>query len=156
MSNVLFGQNVLTNNFDPATARTGWGVRPSDWNIGVTLQQQIFTRASIEIAYSRRTFRGLTVSDNVLVQASDYQEYSLTAPHDSRLPDGGGYPITGLLDVSPAAVRGGQQSRQRPEKFGRRAAAVQRPRRDGQRAHAGQGFNIQGGTSTGQYGVGCV
>ena len=41
MSNVRFGQNVLTNNFDPDLLN-GWGVRPSDWNVGVTLQQQLF------------------------------------------------------------------------------------------------------------------
>ena len=58
MSNVRFGQNVLTNNFDPDLLN-GWGVRASDWNVGVTLQQQLFSRASVEVAYSRRSFRGL-------------------------------------------------------------------------------------------------
>ena len=71
MSNVRFGQNVLTNNFDPALLE-GWGVRPSDWNVGVTLQQQLFTRASVEVAYSRRSFRGFTVNDNLLAAASDH------------------------------------------------------------------------------------
>ena len=40
MSNTSFGKNVLTNNFDPGILN-GWGVRPSDWNLGVSIQQQI-------------------------------------------------------------------------------------------------------------------
>ena len=42
MSNTNFGKNVLTNNFDPGIL-DGWGVRPSDWNLGVSVQQQIRT-----------------------------------------------------------------------------------------------------------------
>ena len=33
ISNTSFGKNVLTNNFDPGIL-DGWGVRPSDWNLG--------------------------------------------------------------------------------------------------------------------------
>ena len=33
VSNTSFGKNVLTNNFDPGILN-GWGVRPSDWNLG--------------------------------------------------------------------------------------------------------------------------
>jgi len=33
---------------------------------------------------------------------TDFNGYSITAPSDSRLPNGGGYPITGLYDVTPA------------------------------------------------------
>src|ERR1700730_18137307 len=101
ISNQSFGQNILTNNFDPALL-TGWGVRASDWDLGVTLQQQLMPRASIEVAYSRRSYRGFTVNDNLLVQSSDYSTYSVTAPLDSRLPGGGGYTISGLYDVSPS------------------------------------------------------
>jgi hypothetical protein len=105
ISNLRFGQNVLTNTYGPALL-TGWGVRPSDWNVGVSLQQQILPRASIEVTYSRRWYHGFTVTDNMLVQPSDYSPFSVTAPSDPRLPGGGGYTISGLYDVSPA--RAGQ------------------------------------------------
>ena len=36
LSNTNFGQNILTNNFAPAVLN-GWGVRPSDWNLSVSL-----------------------------------------------------------------------------------------------------------------------
>jgi hypothetical protein len=92
---------VLTNAYDPSLL-AGWGVRPSDWNVGASLQQRILPRASIEVTYSRRWFHGFTVTDNRLVEPSDYSPYSVTAPMDPRLPGGGGYTISGLYDVSPA------------------------------------------------------
>ena len=100
ISNLRFGQNVLTGNFDPQLL-SGWGVRPSDWSLGVSVQQQIFPRASVEVAYHRRWFNGFTLNDNRLVQASDYTAYSITAPQDTRLPGGGGYTVAGLYDVAP-------------------------------------------------------
>ncbi len=101
ISNLLFGQNVLTNNYDPALL-TGWGVRSSDWDLGVTLQQQIMPRASLEVAYTRRWYHGFTVTDNLATANSDWTPYSVTAPLDSRLPGGGGYVISGLYDIAPA------------------------------------------------------
>ena len=101
ISNLSFGQNILTNNYDPAVL-SGWGVRSSDWGLGASIQQQIFQRASVEVAYSRRWYHGQTVNDNLLTQPSDYTPYGITAPNDPRLPDGGGYAISGLYDVVPA------------------------------------------------------
>ena len=52
----------LRQHADPS-ARTsirvcsrGWGVRPSDWSFGVSVQQELFPRASVEVGYYRRTF----------------------------------------------------------------------------------------------------
>src|SRR5215468_3648127 len=100
ISNLLFGQSVLTNNYDPALL-TGWGVRSSDWDFGVTLQQQVMPRASLEIAYTRRWYHGFTVTDNQATANYDWTPYSITAPLDSRLPGGGGNTISGLYDVVP-------------------------------------------------------
>jgi hypothetical protein len=101
LSNVRFGQPVLTGNFDPEIL-DGWGIRPSDWSFGVSVQQQIFPRASVEVGYYRRWFNIFHVNDNLAVQASDYTEYSITAPLDPHLPGGGGYTVSGLYDVDPA------------------------------------------------------
>ena len=101
ISNLSFGQNVLTDNYDPALL-TGWGVRASDWSLGVSVQQQILPRDVGRGRLHRRWFNGFTVNDNLLTQPSDYTPYSVTAPLDPRLPGGGGYVISGLYDVSPA------------------------------------------------------
>jgi hypothetical protein len=101
VSNLRFGQNVLTGNFDPDVLN-GWGVRASDWSFGISVQQQLAERMSLEVAYHRRWFGGFTVTDNLAVASSDYSEYSITAPQDSRLPDGGGRTISGLYDINPA------------------------------------------------------
>jgi hypothetical protein len=139
---------VLTNNFDPELLR-GWGVRPSDWSFNVSLQQQILPRMSVEVAYARRTFSGFTVTDNLLVARPEYTEYSLTAPSDPRLPNGGGYPVTGLLDLQPGL-------------FGRVDNFISDSRTFGEwsqyfdgvdvtvSARLRGGFTFQGGTSTGR------
>ena len=54
------------------------------------------------MAYSRRWCHGFTLTDNLVVQASDYTPFSITAPLDPRLPGGGGYTISGLYDVAPS------------------------------------------------------
>jgi Carboxypeptidase regulatory-like domain len=100
MSNTSFGRYVLTNTFDPALL-DGWGVRPSDWNVGVSLQQQIGSRAALDVSYVRRTFHGFSAADNRALAASDFTPFSIVAPLDPRLPGGGGYTVAGLRDVVP-------------------------------------------------------
>ncbi len=100
VSNTSFGQNILTNNFDPAILN-GWGVRPSDWSLGVSIQRQILHRASVTLAYNRRWFHGFTVVDNLALEPSDLTPFTVVAPVDPRLPGGGGYVVSGLYDVAP-------------------------------------------------------
>jgi len=100
VSNTNFGKNVLTNNFDPGVLN-GWGVRPSDWNLGVSLQQQIGRRSSVDVTYTRRWFHGFSVADNLALEPSDLTPFSLVAPIDPRLPGGGGYVVSDLFDVVP-------------------------------------------------------
>jgi len=148
ISNQRFGQNVLTNTIDPGLL-SGWGIRPSDWSYNVSIQQQILPRVSVELAYARRTFRGFTVTDNMAVAASQYAEYSITAPSDPRLPNGGGYTISGLYDIDPTL-------------FGRVDNLITDSRDFGDwtqsfdgvdvtiSARMRNGFTFQGGTSTGR------
>jgi hypothetical protein len=101
LSNTRFGQPVLTGNYDPDLL-SGWGVRPSDWSFGLSVQQQLLQRMSIEVGYYRRWFDGFTLNDNLALQPEDLTPYSIVAPLDPRLPDGGGYPIDGLYNVVPS------------------------------------------------------
>ena len=103
---VNFGQvsgNITQVN--PATLE-GWGVRQNDWQWGITVQQQVIPRMSVEVAYNRRWFKGNKVTDNTLRGPTDYDAFTLTAPLDPRLPDGGGYPINLQLVTQAASDRG--------------------------------------------------
>jgi hypothetical protein len=81
---------------------SGWGVRPYDWGFGVSVQQQIAPRTSLEVGFARRDFANFFVYDNVNLSASDFTRVSATAPKDPKLPDGGGYPVAYNI-VKPGA-----------------------------------------------------
>ena len=100
LSNLNFGKPVFTGSFDPAILE-GWGVRPSDWQIGVSVQQRVMTGVSVEVGYFRRWLQNFTVIDNQAVTAADFDTFHIIAPSDPRLPDGGGHTISGLYNVIP-------------------------------------------------------
>ena len=81
---------------------SGWGVRPYDWGFGVSVQQQVAPRTSLEVGFARRDFANFFVYDNVNLSASDFTLVSATAPKDPKLPDGGGYPVSYYV-VKPGA-----------------------------------------------------
>jgi hypothetical protein len=97
-----FGKPVLVNNYDPAVLK-GWGIRPGDWQIGVTWQQQVMPRMSFEVGYVRRWLQNFYITDNLSVGPGDFTQFSVVAPGDARLPGGGNYPIAGIYDINPTA-----------------------------------------------------
>jgi hypothetical protein len=147
ISNLRFGQPVLTGNYDPDLL-SGWGVRAGDWSLGVSVQQQIFQRMSIEVGYYRRSFDGFTVNDNLALTNADLTPYTVVAPQDSRLPGGGGYEIGTLYDVVPAKSGQVDTLSTLADKYGKEyqyfnGLDVTVSLRQG-------GLTLQGGTSTGQ------
>jgi hypothetical protein len=99
-SNANFGKEVHILSYDEEVLK-GWYNRPADWQITATIQQEILPRVSVEAGYTRRWLQNFTVTDNRLVAPSDFTQFSVTAPIDSRLPDGGGYVVSGLYNVNP-------------------------------------------------------
>ena len=57
---------------------------------------------SLTGGYYRSWYAHFLTTDNLAVTSADYNPYCITAPVDARLPDGGGYPVCGLYDVSLA------------------------------------------------------
>jgi hypothetical protein len=96
-----FGSSVTSTTIDPVLL-DGWGVRPNDGQIGLSVQREIVRRTSLEVGYHRRWFGNFDVTDNVLVTPADYDQYSLTTPSDPRLPGGGGYAVRDLWNINPA------------------------------------------------------
>jgi len=97
ITNSLFGTSTFQNQIDPNLLT----VRPIDYQVGASIQQQISTRFSVEAGYFLRWFRNFTVTDNLAVAATDFTQFSVTAPSDPRLPGGGGYVVPNLYNVVP-------------------------------------------------------
>ena len=91
-----FGSPQSVSEINPAILE-GWGVRPSDWQIGASVQHEVFPRTSVEVGYHRRWFQGFTLTDDRALGPADYDLITFAAPVDPRLPDGGGYPVETLV-----------------------------------------------------------
>src|SRR6185503_15843801 len=81
--------------------RFGWGTRANNWEFSTSVQRQIVPRVAVDVGYFRRWFGNFQVTQNLLVSPSDFTPFGFTAPLDPRLPDGGGFAVTGLYDLNP-------------------------------------------------------
>ncbi len=52
-----FGQALSAAPINPEILE-GWGVRPSDWQFGASVQHEVLPRTSVEVGYHRRWFQG--------------------------------------------------------------------------------------------------
>jgi len=103
VSDTNFGAATPSLNYDPAVLN-GWGSRPYQWEFSTSVQRQITRGVSIDVGYFRRWYGNFGVTDNLNLSASDFNTFSITAPLDPRLPNGGGYTIDGFYNVNPAKV----------------------------------------------------
>jgi hypothetical protein len=147
-SNNNFGTGNFASGLDPALLE-GWGVRPYDWGYGAAIQHELLPRVAVEVSYNRRWWGNFTVTDNLAVEPSDYDRYAITVPADSRLPDGDGYVIEDLYNVSNAKFGLTNNFVTAASNFG-----TQVNRWHGVDVNATArlrgGFTLQGGTSTGR------
>jgi hypothetical protein len=100
-----FGKLGAATQVDPGVL-SGWGVRPHDYQTTFGVQQELIPRVSADFSYTYRSWHGFFVTDDLTRRGninSYYETYTLTAPLDERLPDGGGYPIVRYLPT-PAAL----------------------------------------------------
>lgn len=95
-ANLNWGNPVQTTSVNPDVLG-GWGVRNWDWQFGVGIQQEVAPRVSVDVSYNRRWWGNFFVTHNRALDASDFDEVTLTAPTDERLPGGGGYPVSFLI-----------------------------------------------------------
>jgi len=91
-----FGSPQSVSAINPAILE-GWGIRPSDWQFGASIQHEVLPRTSVEVGYHRRWFQGFTVTDNRNLGPADYDRITFAAPSDARLPGGGGYSVETLV-----------------------------------------------------------
>lgn len=101
--NQNFGRLVRTITYDPAWAE-GFGVRTYNWEFSTGIQQEVRPGMSANVAFYRRHYGNFTVTDNTLVSADNYDPFCITAPSNSRLPNGGGQQICGMRDLNPSSL----------------------------------------------------
>ena len=90
-----WGSFNQTTTVNPAVLE-GWGTRNRDWQIGVGVQQEIAPNIAMEVTYNRRIWSNFFLTHNRALTAADYDEVTLIAPQNPKLPNGGGYPVTFL------------------------------------------------------------
>jgi hypothetical protein len=121
-----FGRLGAATQVDPAVLK-GWGVRPHDYQSTITVQQELLPRVSGEFSFTHRSFHSFFVTDDLTRQGdinSYYQTYTLTAPQDSRLADGGGYPITVFVPTAAANAVAPQRILMREKDLGAERSSV--------------------------------
>ena len=95
-SNVNWGASVATTRVNPEVLE-GWGRRNTDWQFGVGIQHEILPRTSLDVSYNRRWWNNFFVTHNSALTPADFDEVTITAPQNLRLPGGGGYPVSFLV-----------------------------------------------------------
>jgi hypothetical protein len=98
-----FGASNVTTRQDPRTL-SGWGVRPWNWEFSAGVQHQVTSRVSAGVSYYRRINGGFLVTDNIANTATDWQQFQVTVPTDSRLPTST-QKLT-VFDLNPTLVSG--------------------------------------------------
>jgi hypothetical protein len=101
LSSLSFGLPNIVTHYDDSV-RSGWGVRPYDWETTVSVQHELLANIAIDVGYFRRWYGNFTVINNLAAPPQDYSPYCATAPVNTLLPGGGNYPVCGLYDVNPA------------------------------------------------------
>jgi hypothetical protein len=149
MNALTFGTTTQTTAAIDPKILEGWSVRSNDWQFGVSVQQQLMPRVSIEAGYFRRWLNNFTVTDNLATGPGDFTPYSITAPADPRLPGGGNYVVSGLYNVVPGTFGQTSNNITLASDFGE-----QYQRYNGMlvnvSARLGAGAQVQGGINTGK------
>ena len=115
----LTGANLNFGNTDPNTTRvdpallSGWGVRPYNWRYGASIQHEVRPGISVDVGYNRRHWGNFNVTYNELVNASDYDVWTVPVPNHPELANAGG--TESFVAITPAASARGSRSFQTAE-----------------------------------------
>ena len=149
MDNQNFGKEFFTRTFDPNFIN-GFGKRPYNWELGVSVQQEVASRVGVTVGYYRRWFGNFYTLDNTLTAASDYTQFSVPVPLDPRLPGGGGGLVPGVYNLNPNKVGQVQDLALLDSDLGAEPTENWQGVDFGVNARLRNGFTVQGGTSTGR------
>ena len=170
------GANLNFGNLDPNITKvdpailSGWGVRPYNWNYGVSVQHEVRPGLSVDVGYNRRRWGNFFVTYNQLAGPSDYDVWTVPVPINPNLPNAGG--TESFVAITPAAsARGSKTSDEEETSRGRRerrtgtASTSTRPRGwpvahaadgDEHRSRRPEHLRVVGGTASVSIGGGNV
>jgi hypothetical protein len=92
-TNVNFGLPVFAVRPDESL-RTGWGVRPYNWEYNAQVQQELLPGLAANVGFYHRRYGNLTWTHNRALSLSDYAPFTISNPL-------GGEPVT-LYNLNPA------------------------------------------------------
>jgi len=101
ISNLAFGNPIPSTTYNPDVL-SGWGQRGYNWETSVSVQHELVQNVYVDAGYYRRWYGNFLATDNRALLPGDFTPFSVTAPSDSRLPNGGGYPVSGLYNITQA------------------------------------------------------
>jgi hypothetical protein len=108
--NLNFGSVAPNTTVDPEILE-GWGVRPYNWRVGASVQQEVVPGLSVDVAYNRRWWGNFFVTVNELVGEGDYETWTLPVPDHPELPGG----TASFVAITPAAAARGARNFQTKE-----------------------------------------
>jgi hypothetical protein len=120
-----------------------------NWGLGVSVQQEVAPRVSVNVGYYRNWWGNQYTVDNRAVSTADWTQFSIVAPVDSRLPDGGGQVVSNLYNLVPSAVGKVDEWATSAKNYAEQTENWQGVD-FGVTARLRNGLTVQGGTSTGR------
>ena len=149
-NNLNFGSLSATTTQVNQDTLEGWGARDYDWQWSIGVQQQVLPRVSVDVAYAHRSFYSFIVTDNLNRDPSQYDAWTINAPSDPRLPNGGGYPITIYTPTAAAAAIAAQNYITWETDFGPARSSYWQGVDFTINARMRRGLTLQFGTNTGR------
>ena len=99
ISNQNFGKFLpQATQFDPSIIKDN---RDFIWDFNTEIDHELFHGVSVSLAYNHNWDGTYTYTDNLLWQSSDFDEFCIKVPNDSRLPNAGKEQC-GYYDINPA------------------------------------------------------
>jgi hypothetical protein len=103
ISDLRFGGLLPSTTTDPDIL-SGWSKRPGNWEFSTSLQHELLPRVGLNLGYFHRWYTNFQVTQNRALSRADFSPFSVIAPVDTRLPNGGSYAVGGLYDLNPNKV----------------------------------------------------
>ncbi len=100
VANRLFGGTAAQATFDPDLIG-GFNHRQANWEFSTSVQHELVQRVAVDVGYFRRAWANFRVTDNTLVTAADFTEFSLRTPTNPLLEENSNVVLDGFANVVP-------------------------------------------------------